>query len=121
MLVFLALPLFALIVMGGVPQALGELNSESAREAIWLSVKTTVLTAIAIAIFGTPLAYWIGRSRGVLRKVFESLVELGDGLIHTALLPQGEAEVVVRRAGCRTQRHRRSVVTDRLIPSPGII
>jgi molybdate transport system permease protein len=76
MLFFLALPLLALIAMGGLPQALRELGNDEAREAIALSVKTTLTAAFVIVVLGTPLAYWVGRAKGTGRRVVETLVEL---------------------------------------------
>lgn len=76
MLIFLALPLLVLVAMGGVPQALHELGNEEAREAIALSVRTTLTAALIIALFGTPLAYWAGRAKGPGRRMVETLVEL---------------------------------------------
>ena len=76
MLVFLVLPLAALVALGGLPQALHELGNEEAREAIALSVKTTVAAAALIAVFGTPLAYWAGRAKGWGKRLLETLVEL---------------------------------------------
>jgi len=76
MLAYLALPMVALVAMGGLPSALHQLGSESARQAIALSVRTTLTSAALIGLFGTPLAYWLSRGRGWGRRGVEVLVEL---------------------------------------------
>ncbi len=76
MLFYLAFPLAALLIKGSVPNALAELSTESAREAIFLSLKTTVLSALFIALFGTPLAYWIARGKSRMRQLVETFVEV---------------------------------------------
>lgn len=80
MLLFLAIPSAALIVTGGLPTALAQLQGESAREAISLSVRTTLLSAVIIAALATPLAYWISRRSGFLRRLAEVTAELPAAL-----------------------------------------
>jgi molybdate transport system permease protein len=76
MLGFMAIPLLALAVVGGLPNALAELKQPSAIQAIWLSVRTTLWSVLAIAVLGTPLAYWIGRGNRFWHRATEVVVEL---------------------------------------------
>lgn len=76
MLGFLAFPLAALLIAGSLPKALSQLGNPEAATAIWLSVKTTLLSTFLIGVLGTPLAYWISRGAGFWRRAIEVLSEL---------------------------------------------
>lgn len=76
MLFFLALPLGALVVAGGLPRAMAELSGSAGQEAISLSLKTTILSTALILVLGTPLAFWISRGRSVWRRTAELVVSL---------------------------------------------
>ena len=45
-------------------------------EAIWLTVKLATLTTVLLLIVGTPIAWWLARSRSPLRGVVGALVTL---------------------------------------------
>ncbi|HEY3779734.1 MAG TPA: ABC transporter permease subunit [Fimbriimonadaceae bacterium] len=72
----MAFPIIALVVVGGLPNALSELKRPSAIEAIWLSIRTTLWSVLTIALLATPLAYWIGRGNRFWHRATEVLVEL---------------------------------------------
>lgn len=45
-------------------------------EALALSLASTTLTALLVALLGTPLAYWLGRRDGALARTVDALVRL---------------------------------------------
>lgn len=63
-LAFIALPLLALLAQVRWSHLGADLTTAGAREALWLSLRTTLCTAAASALFGTPLAWWLSRLRG---------------------------------------------------------
>jgi molybdate transport system permease protein len=76
LLILLVVPLLA-IVMKTAPatiwQALGE---ETTRQAISLSLRTSTTTAVLVLIFGTPLAYLLGRRRLRVAPLLEIVIDL---------------------------------------------
>ena len=75
-LLFLALPLIALVGRAISVQAWNELPDSGILQAILLSFVTTLLTALITVIFGTPLAYVFARGRFPLRHPLNILLEL---------------------------------------------
>src|SRR5215212_10277053 len=63
MLVFLLLPLIALLLRIPLAQLLSNLISPEVAQAISLSTITTTLTVLLTLLFGTPLAYLLARRR----------------------------------------------------------
>lgn len=63
-LLFIVLPLVALLAQVRWGSLLDDLTTAGAREALWLSLRTTVTSALLAAFFGTPLAWWLSRLRG---------------------------------------------------------
>lgn len=45
-------------------------------KAIWLSLKLASLVTVILLLIGTPLAWWLARTRGRLKGVIEALVAL---------------------------------------------
>jgi molybdate transport system permease protein len=73
---FLALPvvsIFADVSPARLVEALGE---ESAREALWLSLRTTAIAMAIVIVLGTPAAYLLGRRRFRGRAVLITAIEL---------------------------------------------
>ena len=56
-LVFLITPVIAIFVDAGPAELLDSLGEPEAREALWLSLKTTLAALALIVTFGTPAAY----------------------------------------------------------------
>ena len=56
-LLFLILPVVAIFVDAGPGELLRSLGSEQAREALWLSLRTTLAALAIIVLVGTPAAY----------------------------------------------------------------
>lgn len=76
LLVLLLLPLLALVTKtapAAVWQALGQ---EGTRQAIGLSLRTSTATVTLVLLFGTPLAYLLGRRQPRLASLLEVLVDL---------------------------------------------
>lgn len=63
-LLFIVLPLVALLTQVRWGSLLDDLTTAGAREALWLSLRTTVTSALLASFFGTPLAWWLSRLRG---------------------------------------------------------
>jgi len=75
-LLFLTLPILALIVRALQNQAWENTPISAIPDAIWLSFVTTSITVILTLVFGTPLAYLLARWRLPLRRLIGVLVEL---------------------------------------------
>lgn len=75
-LIFLALPIAALIARAVSNQAWIGAPSGAIPDAIWLSFVSTLVTIILAALFGTALAYILARGRFPFRRVVTVLVEL---------------------------------------------
>jgi molybdate transport system permease protein len=76
MVLFLALPLLALIVGISPAQLLENLAKPQVRQAIIISLKTTLITGAVTIFFGTPLAYVLARRRFRFRRALDTLVDL---------------------------------------------
>mgnify|MGYP002859490463 CR=1 FL=1 len=76
MLLFLTLPIFALILRAIQTQAWGEAPGSGIPDAIWLSFITTTATVLLTLSFGTPLAYVLVRRRFPFKGLISTLVEL---------------------------------------------
>lgn len=75
-LAFLFLPLIAVFTAIPPSQAFADLASPVAVTALVLSLRTT-FEAIAVTIaFGTPLAYWLSRSRFTGKRLLEAAVQM---------------------------------------------
>ncbi len=60
-LAFLLFPVFAVFADVGPGRLLEALGEESAREALWLSLRTTLLAVVVVVVVGTPAAYLLAR------------------------------------------------------------
>jgi molybdate transport system permease protein len=76
LIVFLALPLAA--VVAAVPPATvaGHLLSPMVRRALWLTIRTTLVSTALCVALGMPLAYLLARGRFRGREVLDTLVDL---------------------------------------------
>lgn len=76
LLLFIALPLAALLFVSSPVELARHLASPMAARALWLTIRTTlVATALAIAL-GTPLAYLLARVSFRGRDLVDTLVDL---------------------------------------------
>ena len=75
-LLFLTLPIVAVFLRVPLSDLWSALGSRAALDAIRVTAETIALSMAAILLFGTPAAYWIASSRGAMRDVVVTLVEL---------------------------------------------
>jgi molybdate transport system permease protein len=75
-LTFLLLPLVALVTRVGPAELLDALGSEVARDALVVTLETTLVAQALILLVGTPAAYLIATRRFRGRSVVVTLVEL---------------------------------------------
>ncbi|MDQ3646965.1 MAG: ABC transporter permease [Actinomycetota bacterium] len=73
---FLLLPLVALFVRSSPGDLLSALDSDVARDAIVVSLRTSVIAHLLILAFGTPAAYLIATRRWRGRSLLIALMEL---------------------------------------------
>ena len=76
LVVLLALPLIALVVSSSPAQLGAGLRHPMFGPALWLSLRTTLVSLALTVVLGTPLAWWIASSRSRLARVVEIVVEL---------------------------------------------
>lgn len=70
------LPLIAVFVAVPPAKAIADLSSPVAVTALGLSLRTTLESVIATLAFGTPLAYWLSRSRFRGKRLVEAAVQM---------------------------------------------
>jgi molybdate transport system permease protein len=76
LVLFLALPLLALVLSISPAQMIENLARPQVRQAIIISLKTTVITTAVTILFGTPLAYVMARRRFRFRRALDPLIDL---------------------------------------------
>ena len=76
MLVFLLLPLVALLLRIPLAQLLANLANREVSQAISLSMITTTLTVLLTLLLGTPLAYLLARRRFRGHTALDTLIDL---------------------------------------------
>jgi molybdate transport system permease protein len=96
-LVFLTLPIVAIFTNTSPGELLDSLDDPAARDALWLSLETTVVALVIIVAVGTPAAYLMATRDFRGRTIVQTLIELplvlppaaaGIGLL-AALGPRG--------------------------------
>ncbi len=75
-LLFLGLPLLALLYRASVEDIAAALLQETARQAIQLSLMTTLVSLGVTLVTGTPVAYWLARHPSRLKRVLDTLIDL---------------------------------------------
>jgi molybdate transport system permease protein len=105
-LTFLVLPVLAIFVNTSPAQLLSSLGDPAATDALELSLKTTLIAVLVIAVMGTPAAFLLATRRFRGRSILITLVELplvlppvvaGLGLL-AAVGPRGILGGAVRAA-----------------------
>jgi molybdate transport system permease protein len=73
---FLTLPIVAIFADAGPGELVASLDDPEAREALWLSLKTTVIALAIIVVVGTPAAYLLATREFRGRALVTTLIEL---------------------------------------------
>jgi molybdate transport system permease protein len=76
MLVFFILPILTLFSYSSFGDLLKSLQDGTVHQAVGVSLRTTFLSLLLIILFGTPLAYLLGRHRFPLHRAVDALVSL---------------------------------------------
>jgi molybdate transport system permease protein len=76
LLLFLALPLAALILSIPPRQLLENLSKPQVRDAILISLRTTSITTIVTLVFGTPVAYLLASRQFRFKRAIDTLIDL---------------------------------------------
>lgn len=76
LLLFLALPIAAMFLRTPPRQLLANLAEVQVMQAIGLSVLTTCITLVITLVFGTPVAYLLGRYDFPFRRAVDTLLDL---------------------------------------------
>jgi molybdate transport system permease protein len=106
-LTFLTLPIVAIFVDSSPSDLVASLGDQGAREALWLSLRTTAITMAIIVVIGTPAAYLLATRSFRAKALLVTLIELplvlppavaGIGLL-AALGPAGLLGGTIEAAG----------------------
>lgn len=73
---FIAVPILSMVVWTVSEESWSAMASPVAREALWVSLKTTAATMVILILFGTPAAYILARARFPGSRAVNTLVEL---------------------------------------------
>jgi molybdate transport system permease protein len=76
MLAFLVVPIVALFITGTPSDWLAGVRHPITVPALLLSLMTTGLSLVILVVFGTPLAWWLGRSNARAARMIETVVQL---------------------------------------------
>jgi molybdate transport system permease protein len=76
LLLFLLLPLVALVLRVNLERLLANLRDSGVTQAIGLSLITTALTVLITVVAGTPVAYLLARRRFRGRTALDTLIDL---------------------------------------------
>jgi molybdate transport system permease protein len=76
LLAFLAIPLVAIFAEAGPGQLISSLGRDGATEALWLSLRTSLMAIALIVVVGTPAAYLLARRRFRGRAALITLIEV---------------------------------------------
>jgi molybdate transport system permease protein len=76
LLLFIAVPLAALLLHTPLDMLWNSLQSQTATSALILSLQTTTVTLLLTLLFGTPTAYLLARGQFPGKRLLDSLVDL---------------------------------------------
>ncbi len=76
LLLFFLVPLIVLIFQTNPARILTSLQDPAVYLALWISVKTTLISLVFILLFGTPLAFLLGRYSFRYKAILDSLIDL---------------------------------------------
>jgi molybdate transport system permease protein len=96
LLVFLVLPLIALLTRTSVGQVRDSLSSPDVAQAVALSFSTTLISLVITLLLGTPVALVLAQQHGRLERLIDTLVDL------PTVLPPSVAGIALLLAFGRT-------------------
>jgi molybdate transport system permease protein len=73
---FLLLPLLALLLRNTPVEVVANLGKPAVYQAVWLSLKTSLLATGLTVLLGTPLAVLLARRDFPLRRAVDTLIDL---------------------------------------------
>lgn len=76
LLAFFLIPIFLLFTRTPPAQLLHSLSLPQVAQAIGVSFRTTTISLGVIVLFGTPLAYWLGRFKFRFKRFIDTLIDL---------------------------------------------
>ncbi len=76
LLLFIAIPLAALILNASWPELLNNLRQRQVIQAISLSMATSLTTMLITLLFGTPVAYLLAHRNGRFHRLVDTLIDL---------------------------------------------
>ena len=76
LLILLVVPLLAIVMKTAPATVWQALGDETTRQAIGLSLRTSMTTTLFVLVFGTPLAYLLGRRRPRAATLLEIVIDL---------------------------------------------
>jgi molybdate transport system permease protein len=74
--VFLLLPIVAIFLRIPIRELFAQLDNQVARDALVVSLKTSLIAHVSVLVFGTPTAYFLARRRFPGRSAVLTLIEL---------------------------------------------
>jgi molybdate transport system permease protein len=76
LLLFLTIPLVALLLRTSPSQVWANLGETQVQQALRLSISTTLVTLLLTLVFGTPAAYLLAHSHSGVRRVVDTIIDL---------------------------------------------
>ena len=76
LLLLLAVPILALVLSASPATIAAGVQHPLFAPALWLSLKTTVVSLAIVVLTGTPLAWWLSRTHSRAARAVEALVDI---------------------------------------------
>jgi len=76
LILLITVPIVTLFTRASLPELVGNIGLKMALQAIGISLKTTLISVGLIFLFGTPVAYLLGRHQFRYKKMLDALIEL---------------------------------------------
>ena len=76
LLLLIAIPILMLFLQTSPRELIQNLQVESVLQAVWISLRTTLISLAVTVLAGTPLAYLIGRQQFALKRMVDTLIDL---------------------------------------------
>ncbi len=76
LLLFIFLPIAMLFLRASPAELIHSLGMEQVYLAVWVSLKTTLISLVVILLLGTPVAYCMGRFNFRWKRVVDTMIDL---------------------------------------------